>query len=179
VLIRLPIVAIGIFFAIAIVIRSAPGLFGAGLPEVAAAAGAAPPAAAAAAPQPASRGARQAVLRADALGHFNAEASVDGRQVDFLVDTGATMVALDAATARRLNLRPEPGAAMIQVSTANGAIFVRPVRLREIRVGSVVVRDVEAVVVAAGALDGNLLGMTFLNRLRRYAVEGDQLVLNQ
>lgn len=178
-LIRLPIVAIGIFFAIAIVLKPAPGLFGAGIAEVATEAEAAQPQQSTINPQTASRRARQAVLRADALGHFRAEASVDGRQLDFLVDTGATMVALDAATARRLNLRPEPGAPMIQVSTANGAIFVRPVRLREVRVGSVVVRDVEAVVVAEGALDGNLLGMTFLNRLRRYAVEGDQLVLNQ
>jgi aspartyl protease family protein len=58
------------------------------------------------------------------------------------------------------------------VSTANGAISGSPVTIREIRVGSVVVRDVEAGLVAGGALNGNLPGMTFLNRLRRWSVEG-------
>ncbi|SHG20701.1 aspartyl protease family protein [Kaistia soli DSM 19436] len=130
----------------------------------------------AAAPTPAS--ARQPVtLTADVSGHYFVDAQVDGRPVRFVVDTGATAVALSAETAKRLGIMPL-GAAFTNASrTANGVVAVAPIRLREIRIGGLRVADVDAVVMPEGALSVDLLGMTFLSRLSGIKVSGRQMTL--
>jgi aspartyl protease family protein len=132
-------------------------------------------------PQPARRadGRRQVALRRDASGHFFTNAVVNGRTIAFLVDTGATLVALDEATARRLGYQLDRSAFRYSAATANGDVPVASITLREVRVGGIAIRDVEAMVLPGGALDGNLLGMSFLNRLSSFSVEGEQLVMRK
>jgi aspartyl protease family protein len=123
--------------------------------------------------------ARLATLRADRLGHFAANAVVNGRSTEMLVDTGASVVALTPATARRLGIHPAAGDYSLRMSTANGEASAAPVTLDEIRIGDVTVRHVPAVVFAGDGLGVDLLGMTFLKRLTRFEVGGGQLVLVQ
>ena len=149
----------------------------------------APPAAAAMTPPapapaaPADGGSRDAyrhvALSANPEGHFVAEATVNGRRVTLMVDTGATTVALTDATARRLGIYPAGGAYREHLSTANGVVMAARVTLSEIRLGNVSLRDVAAVVVPGNALPVDLLGMSFLSRLSKFEIAGRQLVLTQ
>ena len=107
---------------------------------------------------------RQSVtLAADARGHFFSEGAINGRPLRFLVDTGATAIALPAADARRLGLdylKGERG----RTNTAGGLVDVYRVRLDRVRLGDIELAGVEAVVIERG-LDIALLGMSFLNRV--------------
>lgn len=118
------------------------------------------------------------VLEADASGHYMVDASVDGRPVRFVVDTGATRVALSAETARRIGLAVDRSAFTALTRTANGTVAAAPVLLKEVRVGGVRIADVDALVLPAGALDVDLLGMSFLSRLGGFRVSGRQMVLS-
>lgn len=102
-------------------------------------------------------------LAADSAGHFVADGSVNGSPVRFLVDTGATMVALPGADALRMGLdyrKGEPGF----TQTANGTVRVYRVRLDRVRLGTIELNNVDGVVMEQG-LPIALLGMSFLNRL--------------
>ena len=119
-------------------------------------------------------------LRRSSNGHFLADADVvsargEGR-VRFLVDTGASAIALSPDDARRIGIDVEGLRFTQQVSTANGTTAVAPIRLNEVRIGDIRARNVRAFVHRDG-LDGSLLGLSFLNRLDSYAVEGDRLIL--
>ena len=94
-----------------------------------------------------------------------------------MVDTGASLVALSAEDAAKVGIRPNPGAYSRPISTANGNVMVAPVRIRELRVGDIAVRDVEAVVVPEGRLGTSLLGMSFLRRLKGFDMAGGRLTL--
>jgi aspartyl protease family protein len=102
---------------------------------------------------------------------------INGRRTRFIFDTGADLVVLTAGTAEDFELRVSPADFTVRVSTANGVTKAAPVRLREVRVGSIAVQNVEALVAQPGALAGNLLGMSFLSRLSYYGVKGDRLTL--
>ena len=116
-------------------------------------------------------------LRADADGHFRVEASIGGRRVPMLVDTGATVVALSYENGQSLGLVSGGDNFDARVSTANGSVGAKRVVLRDVRIGSVKVDDVAAVVMSPGAMDGALLGMSFLGRLRRLETARDRLVM--
>jgi aspartyl protease family protein len=118
-------------------------------------------------------------LDANAEGHFVAGATINGGRVTVMVDTGATVVALSDATARRLGIFPAQSAYTQHMTTANGAVMAARVTLYEIRLGNVTLRDVAAVVVPGKALPVDLLGMSFLSRLSRFEIAGGQLVLSQ
>lgn len=120
---------------------------------------------------------RSVALAADARGHFLADAQVNGRHVEVMVDTGATIVALNEATAGRLGISPPRSAFTEPVSTVNGMVKVAPVTLAEVRLRGIVLRDVPAIVVPGALLDTNLLGMSFLGKLSRFEVSAGQLVL--
>ncbi len=108
-------------------------------------------------------GAGQSVnLAADERGHFVTLGSVNGGSVRFLVDTGATMIALPAADARRLGINYKQGR-LGYSKTANGVTPVYVVKLDSVKIGDVVINQVDAAVIENG-LDVALLGMTFLNR---------------
>lgn len=109
----------------------------------------------------------QVSLRADSDGHFRVEARVGGRIVPMLVDTGATVVALSFEDGEKLGLIRRGDYMDVRMSTANGVAGAKRVTLQDVRIGSVKVDDVAAVVMSPGAMDGSLLGMSFLGRLRK------------
>lgn len=135
------------------------------------------PAVIATAPVPQRRSDRAVALEADARGHFSADAVINGRSIEVFVDTGATTIALNEATARRLGISPARSEFVLPISTANGVIQAAPVRLAEVRLGGISVRDVGAVVVPGNVLAANLLGMSFLSRLSKFELSGDRLIL--
>ena len=133
-----------------------------------------------AAPQPgASAPSSHGVVHLSAVqgGHFLADASVNGTHVRFLVDTGASIVALSAFDARRLGLDPQELDYNITVSTANGQTRAASVSLDEIRIGSISRSQVPALVVSEGALEQSLLGMTFLNLIGSFEMGDGVLIL--
>ena len=109
-------------------------------------------------------------------GHFQVEAEIDGQPIRFLVDTGASLVVLSPDDAARLGFDLDRLDYSQVFNTANGQGRGAPVRLAEIRVGPIVARDVRASVNQA-PMGGSLLGMTFLDRLSGFQVEGDRLTL--
>jgi aspartyl protease family protein len=121
----------------------------------------------------------QVSLAAGPDGHFRVDATVGGRRVPMLVDTGATVVALSYEIGEELGLVSGADRFDARVSTANGSVGAKRVVLRDVRVGSVKVDDVAAVVLSPGAMDGALLGMSFLGRLRRMETARDRLVLER
>ena len=132
-----------------------------------------------------ARYADKAVVEAPTLhaagrdGHFHAEARVDGRHIDFMVDTGATLVALRETDAAMAGIRPAPRDYTAAVSTANGTIKAARAKLERIEIGDITVFDVPALVLPDEALAQSLLGMAFLSRLRRFEVADGRLMLEQ
>ena len=147
--------------------------------EAAADTRAAPPEAAAPA-QPSVAGGyyRSMTISRGANGHFNVEAEVDGRRMDFLVDTGASVIALRESDAARLGIHPARREYTAQVSTANGIVRAAPTELNRVEVGSLTVRNVQALVLPDEVLGQNLLGMSFLSRVRWEHRDG-RLVMEQ
>lgn len=120
------------------------------------------PAAVAGAPRPATAG--EIVLTAGPGGHFTTLGSVNGRPVSFIVDTGATVVALGQAQAEGAGLNWRTGQPVV-TQTANGPVTAYAVTLDRVRVGEVEVRQVPAIVLPV-ALPHALLGNSFLQRFQ-------------
>lgn len=116
-------------------------------------------------------------LRRQDNGHFVARGAANGVSLSLLVDTGASTVVLKPADAERVGIDTSALSFTTPVSTANGTTYAAPVRLKSVAVGTLEVRDVEALVAQPGALSENLLGMSFLKRLRSYEFSGDFLTL--
>jgi len=121
---------------------------------------------------------RSLVVRASEGGHFAVEARVDGRRIPFMVDTGASQIAIRASDAARLGFHPKERDYSVRINTANGVGRAAEVELRMVEVGDIVVRDVRALVVPDNVLNVNLLGMTFLSRVR-WSHERGRLMLEQ
>lgn len=126
-----------------------------------------------------SSGLRMVALQADSRGHFVTDARANNQFVRVLVDTGASVVALTAEDARKIGISAARGEGTMSVSTANGVVRVPRVRIPELRLQSLVVRDVEAVIMPEGAMSHTLLGMSFLKRLGSFEMQGKTLVLKQ
>jgi aspartyl protease family protein len=110
------------------------------------------------------QGDRQSVsLTADARGHFAASGSLNGYPMMFLVDTGATAIAINAAEAKRMGLDYKAGQAT-GVGTAAGVVPAWRVTFNTVKVGSITLNQVAGLVVESG-LSVPLLGMSFLNRM--------------
>ncbi|HZZ90819.1 MAG TPA: TIGR02281 family clan AA aspartic protease, partial [Caulobacteraceae bacterium] len=109
-------------------------------------------------------------------GHFWAQAEVDGHPVRFLVDTGATAVALTADDARNLGIDTSALPYQYTVMTANGPAKAAQVKLGFVAVGRAQVSDVQAFVIDKG-LETSLLGMSYLGRLSKFEATPDALVL--
>jgi aspartyl protease family protein len=110
-------------------------------------------------------------------GEFVIAARVNGARVTFLFDTGASAVVLTAADARRAGVDTGGLEFDVPVTTANGSALAAEVRLDQIAVGPIVMRNVAALVARPGALGESLLGMSFLERLKSYTVERGRLIL--
>ena len=121
-------------------------------------------------------GGNSVTLKADSSGHFIANGQVNGGAVRFMVDTGATMIALPAADAKRLGinyLKGERGA----VNTANGTAPAYRVKLDTVRLGDITLNNIDAMVLEGG-LVMPLLGMSFLNRTEMKR-DGETMVLTK
>ena len=122
---------------------------------------------------------RSVVIARNAQGHFDVDGRVNGRRIDFVVDTGASVVALTARDAARLGIHPSRNAFVADVKTANGTVRAAPARLDVVQIGSLELRDVTALVLPDDALSDNLLGLSFLSRLHRFEYSDGRLVLEQ
>jgi aspartyl protease family protein len=123
----------------------------------------------------ASRGNR-IVLSAGTGGHFLTQGAINGRPVQFMVDTGATSVAMSVQEAERLGVDYKKGQ-LGRSSTANGIVTTYMVRLSSVRIGDVEVYDVDGTVVPAG-MPYILLGNSFLTRFQMTR-HNDQMVLER
>lgn len=112
----------------------------------------------------ASSGAATVTLTADSRGHFVTLGSINGASVRFLVDTGATLVAMSSADAKRMGISYLSGERGM-TSTANGVVPVYRVVLNNVKVGDITLNQVEGSVQEGNGLDIVLLGMSFLKRL--------------
>lgn len=116
-------------------------------------------------------------IRRDDRGHFVGEFKLNGHRVAALVDTGATVIALNRSTARRAGLTLSSADFNTQVGTANGKVRAASVTLDMVEIGRIKVRDVKAVVLEDASLPSVLIGMSFLNQLDKFEVKGSELVL--
>ena len=138
-------------------------------------------AAATAAPAPAitdTANYRSMTITRGANGHFNVEGEIDGRHMDFLVDTGASVIALRESDAAQLGIHPTQREYTANVATANGYVHAAPVELNRVEIGALTVYNVAGLVLPDDALSQNLLGMSFLSRVRWEHRDG-RLVLEQ
>jgi aspartyl protease family protein len=122
-------------------------------------------------------GERAVRLRKHVSGHFVARSSVNGANIEMLVDTGASNVVLKPADAEKAGINTADLSFTVPVSTANGQTFAAPIRLKSIKIGDIELTDIEALVAKPGNLNESLLGMSFLRRLRSYEFTGDFLTL--
>lgn len=144
---------------------------GQGSPPAPASAMAAP-----AAPQPSN--ARTMVIRAGQGGHFQVDARIDGRRLGFVIDTGASQITMRERDAARLGFHPTARDYSIRINTANGTGRAARVQLGMVEVGDIIVRDIPALIVPDEALSMNLLGMSFLSRVR-WSHERGNFILEQ
>jgi aspartyl protease family protein len=131
---------------------------------------------------PAPRGSsdsRSVVIPPGPNGHFEVAGEVDGRRLDFMVDTGASVIALTAHDAAMLGIHPAESEYRALVRTANGTVRAAPVTLDRVEIDDIVEYDVGAMVLPEGALGDNLLGLTFLSKLRKFEYSDGRLVLEQ
>ena len=124
-------------------------------------------------------GLRSLSIPRDARGHFQTEGRIDGQRIGFMVDTGASMIALNETSAALFGLRPSRGDYNATVTTANGTIKAARALIPMMDVGGLVVRNVEAMVLPDEALSENLLGLSFLSKLKRFEYADGRLVLEQ
>ncbi len=121
-------------------------------------------------------GDQEMVLKANRNGHFTATAWIDGEEIRFMIDTGASTVVLSPDDANRLGFYPSGLDYNAVFATANGEVRAALVTIRELRIGALELDDVEAAVIQA-PMGMSLLGMSALDRLAGYEVEGDRMIL--
>lgn len=129
--------------------------------------------------QPDTAGGREVRLAADRRGHFTADFTLNGRSVEAMIDTGATAVAMNRSTARRIGVFPAQMEFTEEVDTANGRVRAALVTINRLQIGQISVDNVQAVVMDDKALSGTLVGMSFLSRLGKYQVENGTLLMVQ
>lgn len=120
-------------------------------------------------------GAARVVLRRNRAGHYVASGRINAVEAEFIVDTGATDVAVSSAVAAAAEL---PRGHHFPVMTANGRVLAYATRIETVRLGDIVERDVKASIVPNMGDIEVLLGMSFLERLD-FQQRGEQLVLEQ
>jgi aspartyl protease family protein len=129
-------------------------------------------------PSHTSLGYRTVTLNDNGRGYFGVEARVEGRAIDFVVDTGAMSVSLRETAAAKLGIHPSARDYTVRTQTANGIGRAAPVTLNSIEINGITVRDVRALVIPDEALRVNLLGMTFLSKVK-WTHDRGRLVLEQ
>lgn len=121
---------------------------------------------------------QRATLTADAKGHFFTTAAVNGISLKFIVDTGASVVTISSEDAKRAGVLYLSGQRSL-LQTANGVAPAYRVTLDTVKLGDIMLNNVDGVVVAGNALGGvGLLGLSFLNRIEMRR-EGDTMTLTR
>jgi len=118
----------------------------------------------------------ETVYRRARDGHFYVDADVNGASIRFVVDTGASVIALSPEDARAAGLQVLSQDFTLRANTANGVARVAPVTLRAVGLGQFTASEVPAIVVEQ-PMQASLLGMSFLSRLQGFETRGDELVL--
>ncbi len=118
-------------------------------------------------------------IRKNESGQFIARGDIDGAQTTFLIDSGASAVIVRQSDARKAGIDTSALQYTVPVQTANGETTAAPVRLRSLSIGTIRMEGVEALVAEPGNLNENLLGITFLRRLRSYEISGDFITLRE
>lgn len=121
---------------------------------------------------------RTASLRKEGDGHYWASARVNGVAVKFLVDTGATLVALNKRDARRIGIDLDNLQRNLDVRTAAGRVKAASAVIETMGIDGVEVKNVSAVVMEDG-LEYSLLGMSFLNRLDSWVVTPNAIIIHE
>lgn len=124
-----------------------------------------------------AEGESEVVISRSDGGHFLTRAAVDGETVDFLIDTGASVVALSWDDAMRIGIDPSALEFDRRVMTANGPAQAASVRLDSVTIGNITREDVDAIVSQQDALPRSLLGMNFLGDLSSFEMRRDVLIL--
>lgn len=112
-------------------------------------------------------------------GQYFTEGRMNGRSVKMLVDTGASFLSLPENVARKIGIFPRPSDFKVSISTANGMAKAARVTVKEMRLGGIRLRDVDALIVKEGLLEITLLGMSALGKLERFDFSNDTLILVQ
>lgn len=118
-------------------------------------------------------------LKADDRGHFLGRFRINGKNVDGMIDTGASLIAINESTARRLGFTAVRTDFMYPIATANGQTVAAYVKLDRVEIGSIRVKDVDAFVLKDNALSQTLIGLSFLRRLGSYTVADGRLELER
>lgn len=137
----------------------------------------APPLAVAAAQPQTSE--HEVAIPANAMGHYTTDVTLNGQSVPMLIDTGATLVVLSAATADRIGLVVPANAQRVQTHTANGLAYATLVSLDSVEIGPIFVPGVQAMIADRSAGEVNLVGMSLLSRLNGVEQRGGFLYLRQ
>jgi aspartyl protease family protein len=124
-------------------------------------------------------GLRSVSIPRDGRGHFQTDGRIEGQRIGFMVDTGASVIALNETSAARIGVRPSRADFNATVGTANGTVKAARTRLAMVDIGGLIVRDVDAMVLPDAALSENLLGLSFLSKLERFEYANGRMVLEQ
>ena len=108
--------------------------------------------------------------------HFMIDASVNHIPIHFMVDTGATQIALTLSDAKRLGIDVEKLSYTLPLQTANGLTFGAPITIEELKIKGISVHNISATV-SKNLGDHSLLGMSFIEKLKRFKIEGNRLTL--
>ncbi len=120
---------------------------------------------------------RRHIMQADASGHFRGTFVLNGKPVEAMIDTGATHVAINESTARRLGLQLIGSDFSHQVQTANGLAEVALATLHSVEIGPIRRENVPVLVLPDEALSTTLIGMSFLKELKTFEMARDRLDL--
>ncbi len=107
----------------------------------------------------------QATIWADTRGHFETPGTINGQMVNFLIDTGATSVAMNEVIANKLGIDFRYSGSPTTVSTASGLAAAHSIKLDSVKIGEIELKNIDATVIEGGFPTEVLLGMSFLSQV--------------